>query len=196
MSNSQVAFARDHLALLAKRKDGQQYSGSLESRDTVHYGSFRARYAIKASGTGGQGAVSGFFTFKAGGDNELDIEILTSEPKTRAHYSTHVEGGEGGGNPTFVKDFPFGWDQMLTHRFDWEPDVVRFWVEDRWMGDLRKGVPQSPSTLCLNMWSSGEQTWGGSMAEGGEARMEIRWVQGFYNTTQDRQGCEKMCYVG
>ena len=196
MSKSQVSFVGDHLTLLANVKNGQQYSASIESIDTVHYGSFRARYAIRAGGAGGGGAVSGFFTYKSGGSNELDIEILTSDSKNTAHYSTHIAGREGGGNPYFEGNLGTTWDEMRTHRFDWEDDVVKFWVNTKAMGDLRQGVPQSPSILCLNMWSSGEPTWGGSMKEGGEARMKVEFVQGFYNGTDGGRGCKKVCYVG
>ena len=174
MSASNVNFTKDYLELKTWNVGGKQHSTGLESIPAnILYGSFRARFSV----TGSPGGVAGFFTFKEGGKDECDIEILTDEAHNTIRYANH-----GGDHPNIAYNGTYDWTQFLTHRFDWTSKASTFWVNGKKVHEMNTGMPTQPSTLSLNMWSSGPG-WGGNMAPGGEARMRIKWIDAFYNVS-------------
>ena len=193
MRKENCQFKADHLELLTNKKNGQQYSTSVESKDghKVFYGSFRARFSV----TGSAGGVAGFFTFLDGGQNEADIEILTNEPKSQIHYTNHLT--DGGPNPTLQPNVNgLDWSQYRTHRFDWTNKATTFFLDDKQTGKLDKGMPTKESTLIMNMWSSGPK-WGGVMKDGEQAIMSVQWMQAFYNqsATAGSKKCTTFCDI-
>jgi len=165
-----------HLSLITKNTAGTQTSANLEFKQPVFHGSFRALFSV----TGSPGGVAGFFTFGAGGSSEQDIEILTSEAHTQVHYTTHQPGP----HPSLNVSLPANadWTNYVTHRLDWIVGLASFNANNGVTQHITQAVPTIPITFSINMWSAGEG-WGGVMVPGGEARMNIQWIEAFYNTS-------------
>lgn len=91
-----------------------------------------------------------------------------------------------GGNPNLNTTIAADWTKPTTHRLDWVPNLATFFANDGPSKKLTEGVPTEASTLSLNMWSSGNQ-WGGAMAAGGSASMNIEWIEMVYDTESGYQ---------
>ena len=178
MLATNVAFQNGEMSLLTQNDgSGTQQSADMYSNPSMLYGSFRMHAQI----TGAPGAVAGFFTF-LDANNEQDIEILTSEAHNRIHYTTHDNGGTGTGNPTLNTTIGSPWTDYNTYRLDWIPSKASFFNNDDPVKELTTAVPTKACTLNVNMWSAGEG-WGGVMAPGGSATLNVQWIEAVYNVS-------------
>ena len=174
MTSANIGFNNGVMSLLTENNGGQT-SADIYSNPTMLYGSFRMHAQI----TGASGAVAGFFTY-LDANNEQDIEILTDEAENQIHYTDHDDGGAGNGNPTLNTTFSGSRTDFNTYRLDWVPSKASFIVNNDQPKELTAAVPTAPCTLDVNMWSAGNG-WGGYMAEGQSATLNIQWIEAVYN---------------
>ena len=180
MTAANVGFNKGAMSLLTTNDgSGTQKSADMYSKPSMLHGSFRMHAQI----TGAAGRVAGFFTY-LDAYNEQDIEILTNEAPNQIHYTTHDNGGVAGGdgNPTLNTTIgSSSWKEYTTYRFDWTSATASFYTNnDPQAKTLNTAIPTKPCTLNLNMWSSGDQ-WGGAMAPGQSATMNVQWIEAVYD---------------
>lgn len=135
---------------------------------------------MRARVSGDPGAVAGIFTY-ADDTNEADIEILTEDGMDMLHYTN-----QPGRLPGATQETKLRYGQKLgewaDHRIDWLEGRVEYYLDNRLMSWNKVNVPNKGSVVDINMWGDGGK-WSGLMKEGGNARMEVQWVQIAYNTT-------------
>ena len=61
------------------------------------------------------------------------------------------------------------------YRFDWYTNRVEYYVDGKQYATLTNEVPDHPSRILLNHWSSNIPTWGGK-APKEDAVMLVDWV--------------------
>ena len=199
MTPNNVAFKDGTMSLLTNN-DGTnlQKSADMYSNPSMLYGSFR----MHAQVIGGKGGVAGFFTY-LDDYNEQDIEILTDEPENQIHLTNHDNGGVGNGNPTINTTFNGARSDFNTYRMDWTSDKASFQINTDEVQVLNEAIPTKPCTLNVNIWSSGAG-WGGSMAVGESATMNVQWIEAVYNPAQapassrirrQESSCANVCKV-
>ncbi|POR38748.1 Uncharacterized protein TPAR_01063 [Tolypocladium paradoxum] len=142
---------------------------------------------------GDAGAVSAVFTYrnaeKLADMQEADIEILTRGPRDRIQYTnqpSYTEHGGEGDNPkatrnaTMPRDLE--WTDWAVHRMDWTPKRSVWYVDGDEVASIEFQVPRDASGININSWSDGGN-WSGNMSVGGEAKLQIQWIEMVYNTT-------------
>jgi hypothetical protein len=142
---------------------------------------------VKARITGASGAVAGFFTY-FNDTQESDIEVLTRDEDNRVHYSnqptentttmTTVPG------TTHNKTRSGSYQDWTVYRLDWLRDqgLSAWYIDDKLEKTSRVNVPVTPSTVYINMWSSGA-SFSGRMDYGTNATLEIQWIQMAFNAS-------------
>ncbi|KAH8696606.1 putative endo-1,3(4)-beta-glucanase [Talaromyces proteolyticus] len=144
------------------------------------------------------GACVGIFTFFSR-TSESDIEILTSEPPTRAHYANQpdydpVRNLIIPGSQVAV-DAPIPWTTWSTYRLDWLPSMSRWYVENQQQASMTYGIPVDPSRLLINLWSDGG-LWSGNLTIGDSVHLGIEWIEVAYNQTGDvPRPCNVKCRI-
>ena len=177
MTAANIGFDKGSLSLVTTNDGtGQQKSADIYSTPSIFHGSFRMHAQI----IGAPGAVVGFFTY-LDAYNEQDIEILTNEANNQIHFTTHNNGGAGAGNPNLNTTFHGSRTDFNTYRFDWTAGKASFRVNHDPAKLLTVAVPTQPCPLNVNMWSAGDG-WGGAMAPGQSASLNIEWIEAVYNS--------------
>jgi len=137
-------------------------------RNDFFYGTYRA--SIKMSSV--PGAVVGWFTYLGKPLNEIDVEFLTRDPR-KAHFTLHhIRTGVDHATPNMPFDPSAAFHE---YRFDWYADRVEYYVDGKQYATLTNEVPDRPSRILLNHWSSNIPTWGGK-APKEDAVMLVDWV--------------------
>lgn len=140
---------------------------------------------------GTPGAVTAMFTYRGSDDaakvQEADIEILTRDPRTVIQYTNQPSDLPGKGEiaeATRNATLPGGvaWSDWAVHRLDWTPERSVWYVDGREAASIAFQVPRDPSSVNFNAWSDGG-SWSGNMTVGGEASLQIQWIEMLYNTT-------------
>lgn len=152
---NQIAFVDGIRLSLSPKKDAEnQFDGASIRRDQkTHYG----RYEVQIQPARGAGVVTGFFTYSGPyygtRHDEIDIEFLGKDT-TQIHIAWFVDGEL---NNKFI-DLGFdAADQLRTYAFDWQPDRLRWYVEDKLIYEhtaLHGPVPQVPGYLFANLWAA------------------------------------------
>jgi len=161
-----IHFKRNRLELEVRRKKtaykkiaGAEY----QRRGFYHFG----RYEVVMQAAPGSGTVSAMFTHthKQFGDphDEIDIEFLGKD-LARLHANYFANGKAHGS--IYI---PLGFDaskQIHLYAFEWEPDEIRWYVDDRLAYTARPSdspIPQSPGRLMVHLWSGGprQADWAG-----------------------------------
>ncbi|MBK8198934.1 MAG: family 16 glycosylhydrolase [Acidobacteria bacterium] len=161
-----VHFKRDRLELEVRRQKTAYKAiagGELQRRGFYHFG----RYEVVMQAAPGSGTVSAMFTHthKQFGDphDEIDIEFLGKD-LTRMHANYFTDGKQHGS--IYI---PLGFDaskQIHLYAFEWDPDEIRWYVDDRLVHTARPSdfpIPQAPGRLMLHLWSGGRDqvSWAG-----------------------------------
>lgn len=135
-------------------------SGALASRDTFHYGRFEAE--IKAAS--GAGLVTGFFLHRDAPRQEIDVELVGSDP-LRMLVNVYFNPGDEGtalsygyrGTPYLVD---LGFDASLDfhiYTVEWTPAEIRWLVDDQVVHSRSRWnptpIPHLPLRLHANLWS-------------------------------------------
>jgi len=76
------------------------------------------------------------------------------------------------------------WTDWHVHRLDWFPGETIFYVDDnkRNSTSLHVPVPDPMTQLYIDMWGA-NSSWVGVMPLGGEATLDIQWVEVLFNST-------------
>lgn len=151
------------LSLLPKTGGNNRFEGaSIRRKTTSGYG----RYEVTMQPARGEGIVTGFFTYTGPyygtRHDEIDIEFLGKDT-TQLHVAWFVDGKLSN------KFIDLGFDAAERPRryaFDWQPDGIRWYVEDKLVfhADARNTeLPQVPSYLFVNLWAADKSiaNWSG-----------------------------------
>ncbi|KAF2455699.1 concanavalin A-like lectin/glucanase domain-containing protein, partial [Lineolata rhizophorae] len=179
--------------------DGSQQAGEFDYVEAnVTYLSLR----LLARVSGSSGAVAGFFTYH-NDTSETDIEVLTRDPTSAVHYSNQPTADDEDNiiaGATFNNSMPPGqpWDDWQVHRLDWLPGQSVWYVNGVQTGATRINVPDVAQMVILNMWSNGG-SFAGRMEVGGEAYLNVQWLEMVYNTTDvetpGSDGDPTVCFI-
>ncbi|KAM0288733.1 hypothetical protein ACHAO9_006796 [Fusarium lateritium] len=142
---------------------------------------------VKARVTGAPGAVAGFFTY-FNDTQDSDIEVLTQDEDNRVHYSNQPTE-----NTTISTTIPGtthnetrsgSYQDWTVYRLDWLRDqgLSAWYIDGKLAKTSRVNVPVTPSTVYINMWSSGG-SFSGRMDYGANATLEIQWIQMAFNAS-------------
>lgn len=118
---------------------------------------------------------------------ESDIEILTADPTSHVRYSNQPTVDPAGNlidaaSQDVVLPRGMAWTGWNDHRIDWLPGRSAWYVSGVSVANMTYGVPKRPSSLTLNLWSDGG-VWSGEMGVGGEAGLQIQWIEMVFNTS-------------
>ncbi|KAL8754159.1 MAG: hypothetical protein Q9199_004547 [Rusavskia elegans] len=198
-SHQNLYLARDapdspvHLTLRTNRLPSFQSASALETTETAY---MHASIHIRARISGSPGACAGMFTYLTD-EQESDIEILTRDeestvratnqpgvdangtviPEASTEIAITRPGGNAVGSRTEWNDYQLNW---LPGRSEWLINGI---------SKLNKtyGVPTQPSNIQIRMWSNGG-SWPGNMTVGGQATLDIEWIDLVYNTSREAPG--------
>ncbi|KAI1153378.1 glycoside hydrolase family 16 protein [Nemania diffusa] len=151
---------------------------------------------------GAPGAVTAMFTYRDDGDHtqltsvqESDLEIRTMDPKDKVQYTNQPSYNTKGYDipqatrnattPTQVD-----WTQWSVHRMDWSPKNTTWYIDGDQVASIAFQVPRDPSQVIFNAWSDGGE-WSGNMSVGGDAYLQIQWIEIVYNSTGDAKTTDK-----
>lgn len=152
---SSQAVADNGLRLKLSPHDGlNRFVGaSIRSLETHHYGIYRSRFPAGK----GDDVVTGFFTYTGPHygtrHDEIDIEILGKDP-TRLHIAWFVDGELT--NHFIPLSFDAS-DSVNDYAFEWSPDGIRWYVNDRLVFEALASdgpLPSVPSYLFANIWAT------------------------------------------
>jgi endo-1,3-1,4-beta-glycanase ExoK len=154
-----IHFEQDRIDLEVRReKTGYKTIAGAEyqRRGFFHYG----RYEVVMKPAKGSGTVSAMFTHTHGqfGDphDEIDIEFLGNRPR-ELHLNYFTDGQAAGS--IYV---PLGFDatrELHLYAFEWEPDEIRWYVDDRLVYTATLAIPQAPGRLMVHLWSGGREQY-------------------------------------
>lgn len=142
---------------------------------------------------GSPGAVSAFFTYRSAKSladiQEADMEILTRGPRNRVQYTNQPSYTENGGSKpdaTRNASLPGGlaWSDWAVYRLDWTPKTSIWYVDGEEVANIAFQVPRDAAGINFNSWGDGG-SWSGNMSVGGEASLQIQWIEMVYNTTDN-----------
>ena len=146
--------------------------------------------------TGAAGAVASIFTY-TDDSHEVDWEVLTKEG-TRSFHATNQPGSDVGATRNVsLPDGPGGrgdlgeWNEW---RLDWTSGVTEMYFNGVMVDEKVVNVPAVPGAVLVNMWSDGG-SWSGVMADGGEAFLDVKAVEMYYNSTSSSAGKGGGCRV-
>ena len=200
------ASSPTYLTLRSTRLSNFQSAGEIDTSFTnIFYASIR----INARVRGSSGAVAGLFLF-ADDQNESDIEILTRDPTSVFRASNQPDLDKAGNDvigassvvkiPTTAKgngiQVDNSWMAWTTYRLDWTNGRSQWFANDVSLSNKTYGVPKKASQFIMNLWSNGG-LWSGNMSVGGQATMDIQWVDMVYNVSSGSKatGCKNVCRV-
>ncbi len=146
---------------------------------------------------GDPGAVTAMFTYCDSSDaakvQEADIEILTRDPHNKIQYTNQPSDLPDVGEileATRNATVPGGreWSDWAVHRLDWTPERSTWYVDGEEAASIEFQVPRDAASINFNSWGDGG-SWSGNMSTGGEASLQIQWIEVLYNTTKsDKRG--------
>lgn len=129
------------------------------------------RYDVVMKPARGAGIVTGFFTYTGAGygtrHDEIDIEFLGKNTR-QIHLAVFVDGR------MWNRFVDLGFDAAETPRrygFEWGPDFVRWFVEDKLIWELSSDqaeIPQIPGRVFANIWAADQSlaAWAGMTKPG------------------------------
>ncbi|KAI1151350.1 concanavalin A-like lectin/glucanase domain-containing protein [Nemania diffusa] len=182
-----------YLTLRTQRQADYQSTAEIESKDT-DYQFLTMRMMARTKGA--SGAVTALFTYaeEGGGSvQEADIEIRTSTASNVVQYTN-----QPGSNPdaTSAATIAGAWTDWREHRYDWTPGSSEWFVDGVRVAAIQAQTPTAPLSVLMNTWSDGG-VWSGAMAVGGEAEMQVRWLDVTFNSTAQAGAgtCGQVCVV-
>ncbi len=158
-----VEHGADGATLVLRRGTGTirpLTSGALASMDRHLYGRFEAD--IRSAR--GAGLITGFFLHRDLPRQEIDIELLGSDPSkmlTNVYFNPGDEGtalGYGYRGTPYIVDLGFDASaDFHTYAIEWEPDCIRWLVDNRIVHERPSWdptpIPHLPMQLHANLWS-------------------------------------------
>ncbi|KAI0026103.1 concanavalin A-like lectin/glucanase domain-containing protein [Xylariomycetidae sp. FL0641] len=184
------------LTLRARRQPGYMSTAEVESLAT-DFQHLSMRMYMRT--TGDAGAVTALFTY-LGSDpvQEADLEIRTMNARTEVQYTNqpdHTDAGPIEGSFEIV-NLAQPWTEWQEYRYDWTPGMSEWYVDGVKLAAIAFQAPTDPLSVIMNVWGDGG-SWSGTMAEGGQAQMQLQWLDLTYNTAgQDvATSCANVCVV-
>ena len=177
-----------HLTMRTKRFEDFQTASEFQTLSSSYqFISLR----MLARTVGDPGAVTAMFTYHDSSDpaevQEADIEILTCDPRNKIQYTNQPsdlpevsEVLEATRNATIPGDRE--WSDWAVHRLDWTPKQSTWYVNGEEATSIEFQVPRDAASINFNAWSD-IGSWSGNMSVGGEASLQIQWIEVLYNTT-------------
>ncbi|KAK2601810.1 hypothetical protein QQS21_004593 [Conoideocrella luteorostrata] len=186
-----------YLRMRSTRLPGFQTASELQSNERLDHASIR----MYSRAVGSSGACSSVFTYLHSDDpalvQESDIEMLTKDDHNLIHYTNQpgVLNGETVPGASHEVHLPGGkaWSSWTTHRLDWTLGKTTFFADGKEVLRSDFQVPKDKSFVLLNMWSDGG-VWSGLMDEGGEAYLDVQWVEVLHGVVL-KESCGKVCKV-
>lgn len=150
---------------------------SIRREDTSHYG----RYEVELQAARGAGLVTGFFTYTGPHygtrHDEIDIEFLGRNTR-QMHVAWFVDGAL----TNHYIDLGFdAADQPRRYAFEWWPDRLAWFVEDRLIFEhhARDGaIPTVPGRLFANLWAADPSIsgWAGTTQDGTSGQVLVKRI--------------------
>lgn len=179
------------LTMRTSRLDDFQTAAEVEATSyNYQFLSLRVKARIVGSG----GAVAGIFTYRNSSDpakvQEADIEVLTRDPPQYIQYTNQPSDLPDVGTITEATrnvSLPGGvkYSDWAVHRVDWTPERSVWYVDGTEVANIAFQVPKDPSGINFNMWSDGG-SWSGNMTKGGDASLQIQWIEMVFNATDSK----------
>ncbi|KJS37398.1 MAG: hypothetical protein VR74_08810 [Hyphomonas sp. BRH_c22] len=158
-----VRYHAPSISLEINRKpvDHQPFSGA-EVQKTGFYGF--GHYEVVMQAASGSGVVSSFFTHTDStfGDphDEIDIEFLGNDTH-RLHANIFANGETEG---SIYIDLPFdASDAPHLYAFDWQPDSVSWFVDEKLVKTVtsaERQIPQTRGRIIMNIWTGSKAQYG------------------------------------
>jgi beta-glucanase (GH16 family) len=151
-------------------------SGEVQSTQHFRYGYFETRMRVPRA----DGVVAGFFTFvrPQGRESwqEIDIEIVGNNTRV-LELAYHV----GGRSRKKIVNLGFdAADGFNTYAFDWQPEVINFYVNNQLVWEARGERVErlnNEQQLIFNLWNTEElHRWTGRIRGEGPWRMDVACV--------------------
>ena len=127
--------------------------GSIRRNEATHWG----RYSAVIRPAGGDGIITGFFTYSGPAygtrHDEIDIEFLGRDTRSM-HAAWFVDG------VLRARTVPLGFDasdDARLYAFEWLPDRIRWYAEDRLILEITEAdgpLPEIPGMLFANLWAA------------------------------------------
>ena len=163
-------------------------SGQIQSkREDIRYGSFRAY--MKSTPINGTCAASFWYHNDS---QEIDMELLSRQQERDTHpinLSVHSEESVANNydatDTTGFIEGKLGFDpaqDFHEYRYDWSSDVVRYYVDGKWVGDIHDFIPSTPGYFQLSHWSNGFQGWSAGPPLQ-DAMITVGYFMGYFNST-------------
>ncbi|MBI4686364.1 MAG: glycoside hydrolase family 16 protein [Nitrospirae bacterium] len=139
-------------------------SGLIYTKERFPYGLFSARIRVSDM----PGAVASFFAcseitdvFTTGTHDEIDFELITAKPHS-VLISTWRSAPEklthGVDHNSYLWENPsFDIRQWHVYRFDWHPDKVEFYIDDKKVWTSTKAIPRRDMQITLHIYTI--DTW-------------------------------------
>ena len=145
-------------------KEGKPFTGS-EIQSDAFYG--YGTYEVTMQAAAGSGAVSSFFLFSSeffGADhhNEIDFEFLGNDT-TKVNINYYYDNAKLGDNGSVQIDLGFDAAAgMHDYRIDWQPDAIRWFVDDVLIYEVRSDtaplpIPDEDMKVYMNLWTGDDQ---------------------------------------
>jgi hypothetical protein len=120
------------------------------------------------------------------------VEIPEAAGLGQGRGGSSGSNGDGTRNTTAVTR-----SEWNEYRVDWSPGLTEWLVNNVSVAKKTYGVPTQPCHFNINMWSNGGE-WSGEMQDGGEARVDVEWVEMVFNVSGAAAlpgACAKVCGV-
>ncbi|KXX73764.1 Exoglucanase 2 [Madurella mycetomatis] len=195
-----------HLTMRTVRHATFQSSAEFES---ISKGYQFLSVRMQARTKGASGAVTAMFTYRPpptphniSGVQEADLEIRTRDPPVYVQYTNQPAWNSTSDIPDATRNvtLPAGkkWSEWADYRMDWTPGSSTWYVNGHLVSEIKFQAPRDPALVIFNAWSDGG-SWSGHMPVGGEAYLQIRWIEMVYNNTDPgvskSGGCTNVCSI-
>jgi hypothetical protein len=172
-------------------------------RDDVQFGSFRT--FMKTTSISGTCASHFWYNSDA---KEIDMEMLSRQQGVKqsnpypanlvVHSDASVAEGNDARNTAGFIEGKMGVvpsDGFHEYRYDWSENLVSFYLDGSWMGDLNQSVPAVPGVFQISHWSDGNPNWtAGPPAQ--DAILTVAYFMGYFNSTDAKRNEEYNALCG
>jgi hypothetical protein len=156
-----VSVANNNLKLLMPANTYK--SGELQSINLMGYGSYEIRMKLPDA----PGSITGFFMYKAP-DYYFEIDIEIYNQQSGDYFLTTYANGDK--RNEFFGVFPFDPTASFNnYRFDYYPDRLDYYVNDKFIVRFTSGFPHEAMYLMVNSWYP---TW----VDGGPANEDLEFL--------------------
>jgi beta-glucanase (GH16 family) len=137
-------------------------TGFIYTKNHFSYGS----YAVRMKVSDMPGAVASFFTctqiakvFSDGTHDEIDFEFITAKPHSVLLTTWYLATGMEGAQQTMThnsytwEDPSFDIRDWHVYRFDWHPDRVEFFIDEKKVWTSTKAIPKKDMQISLHVYT-------------------------------------------